>query len=774
MAFITKKILHQSLSISANAHNPESSSTYIKIFLTVLILIQSAVAVNAQRNQGSDTISVKRLLDLSFEDLMNVRVITPTQNLQNSRRAPATVMVVTMDQIKIRGYRNIAEILNDLPDFVIHNKSDPQFYNIVGARGILRQDYFVVLLDGVRISSPTNEALPFLENFPIYLAKQIEIVYGPGSALYGADAMAGVINIITQKPGDSGDMTASAMGGTQGYSNVTFLLNKKLENDFRILAGGQYSYDAQPDFSKIYKEEYDISSHHTGQFNTIYGPMSPQGSIKGKYESPIRTYNAYASIDKKGFALKILHQYVEVPTSTTFSPSNAVYNKDVFYGQSVTVGSATYSTDIGKLKSISTLVGSFFEVNPQSNYRNVYGRMERGYKYSNGSMMKMEERLSYSFSRKIDVIGGITYELFQSLPKTPELESPINRKGSVSGVLLNSASEDNPGGIEAKLFPLTYTNVGAYLQGQYFPIDQLSFTFGIRYDNNSRFGSTINPRIGAVFNPHKNTTVKVLYGTAFWAPSPIISFQSYGSFYTVDGGDTYQSAYWQLPNPNLKPITSQTVEVSINQKIGTDLSITLTAYTTHVDNLIQEVSDNGHTNLYNNKFLGWPVDYITVPYNLGSQKNHGGNLIISKTFSLGKLKLNTYSSASYTQGRLLTGEATDKKEVEQSMIVPWMFRLGVDGKVNAFHFSVRLIKAGDQRMTQFADPPNPEKRKTLNGYSLLNMSAGYTFDNRATFFINIQNALNRKYTNALPWESPELDGSLQDPIRVMAGIRASF
>ncbi|WP_165760260.1 TonB-dependent receptor plug domain-containing protein, partial [Niastella populi] len=75
-----------------------------------------------------------------------------------------------------------------LPDIKVNDKSDPETSASFIIRGIRRQDRFVILMDGIRISSPTNEALPLLENFPIYLAKQIEVVYGPGSALYGADA----------------------------------------------------------------------------------------------------------------------------------------------------------------------------------------------------------------------------------------------------------------------------------------------------------------------------------------------------------------------------------------------------------------------------------------------------------------------------------------------------------------------------------------------------------------------------------------------------------
>jgi outer membrane receptor protein involved in Fe transport len=322
-----------------------------------------------------------------------------------------------------------------------------------------------------------------------------------------------------------------------------------------------------------------------------------------------------------------------------------------------------------------------------------------------------------------------------------------------------------------------YNNVGTYLQGQYVPVEKLSFTLGVRYDHNSRFGSTVNPRIGAVFTPAEKTTIKALYGTAYWAPSPLVSFESYGSFYTLDAGKTYQAAYWHLPNPTLKPMTSQTAELSLNQKVGKNFSATLTGYFTQIDNMIANGPDNGNTNLYNNQFLGWEVGYIEVPFNHGSQKIKGGNLMVNSTFNVGKGKLNAYSSVSYVGGTSLEFVSWDQaKEVELALIAPWQFRLGLDGTYNNFHYSVRYQRVGEQTMGGFADPSNPNKRQRIPGYNLLNASVGYTWKNKATLFINVQNALDQRYRNPLLTDitdanAPIFNGSLQDPIRVFAGVR---
>ncbi len=750
-----------------------------KTFILTLLIFSVSIAL-AQEAKKSNTFKsdTVELLDMAFEDLMKIRVITPTQSLQNSGQAPASVLIVTRDQIKLRGYRNLAEILNDLPDFTVQHKADPQFYSLINIRGISRPDYFVILLDGVRISSPTNEPLPLLENFPIYLAKQIEVVYGPGSALYGADAMAGVINIITGEHTGNEKVSVATTGGTQGYHNIFGLFKKKFKDDTRISFGGQYSYDIQPNFSKVYKNEYSMSSQETKSFNTSYGLVAPKQPIDPSYDAPIKAYNAYVSLDKGGFSLKILHHHVQVPSSTTLTPNNAVYNKDVFYGQGITMASGSYSITAGKFKSASTLTASFYKVNPRSNFRNVFGGMEHGYKYSSGSTMKVEEQLTYSLSDKLNFIGGITYEIFQSIPKSPELQSPIEKNSEVRGVLLNSTSKNNPNGIEAEFFPLLYTNFGSYLQGQYYPSTNFSLTAGVRYDHNSRFGSTINPRIGAVATPFKKTTLKLLYGTAFWAPSPHISYQSYGAFYSLDDGITYQSDFWHLPNPDLKPMTSKTVEFSIHQRIRKTLSLTVTAYRTRIENLITNVPDNGYTNLYQNKFQGWDVGFIEVPFNLGAQENYGGNVMLNNTFSIRRGRFNIYSSISYLEGEMTEVAASGTRQVGQSLIAPWQFRAGLDGKLNAFHFSVRLLQSGQQRTSEFKDSFE-NKRTSIPGYSLVNLSAGFLLSDKVTFFTNVQNALNQRYSHPLISDASSTNPisfptSRQDPSRVMMGIRLAL
>lgn len=743
-----------------------------------LALLLIGLSVSATKNSfAQDNTSFDKM---SLEDLLNVKITTASKNLQKAGDAPATVMVITAKQIKTRRYRNLAEVLNDLPDVKVNDKSDLQVFNTFSIRGITRQDKFVILLDGVKISSPINDQLPILENFPIYLAKQIEVVFGPGSALYGADAMAGVINIITGKERDNDLLEAVVVGGTQGYIDQHLLWKKTLKNGLHLTAGGQYTYDRQPDFSKVYSREFNMQGQQTGTFNAAYGPMTPSKPVDAGYSAPVKTYNMYFSLDKDGFDFKLLRHYSQVPSSSTLTPENGVFNKDVFYGQTVTSVSAGYTDSIGSLKSVTSMQGSFSEVNPNSNFRNLYGRMEHGYKYGVGSMIKIDEQLTIALLKKLQVTGGVTYELFKAVPKSVELSLPQNRRGAVEGTLLNSAYQFNPDGIEAKFYTLAYNNVGSFLQAQYNPVRKLAITFGGRYDHNSRFGSTINPRFGLVYSHSSKTTIKALYGTAYWAPSPHVTYEQYGSFYSLDSGRTYASYYWHLPNPGLKPMTSETFELSLSQQVNRHLNFSVAGYYTHLHGLISNVSDNGNTNLYNNSFLGHPISYIEVPINAGTQTNYGGHVMVNSMFNIGNSRFNAWSSLSWVDGTVMEYTTPAKlSEVQISLIAPWTFRAGIDGSSGEFSYSVRLLQSGRQRVTGFENPGQPYSRQTLSGYTLVNASASYMFRDRINFFVRAQNLLDQRYKQVFAVDmdgsnSVTFKGSLQDPLRIMTGVSISF
>lgn len=166
-------------------------------FLNVLLFFAfflSPVWVTA-----AEDYDVSQLLGLSLEELMNISIVTASKREESIQSTPSTVTVVTQQQITDRHYINLIDLLQDLPGFDIQKATDETRYHNITFRGHLGNNKFLILQNGIRIDSPTGEIIPVADNFPLYNAKQIEILYGPAAALYGADAFGGVINIITKE-----------------------------------------------------------------------------------------------------------------------------------------------------------------------------------------------------------------------------------------------------------------------------------------------------------------------------------------------------------------------------------------------------------------------------------------------------------------------------------------------------------------------------------------------------------------------------------------------
>jgi outer membrane receptor for ferrienterochelin and colicins len=149
------------------------------------------------------------LLQLSLEQLMNVKVVTASGFPQTAAEAPSTITVITAEQIKERGYEQLEDALRDIPgiDMIHLNGYAPTliyFRGMYGAENLRA----LLMIDGIvenNLVGTNDFAGPA---YSLHNVDRIEIIWGPASALYGANAFGGVINIITKKGADINGFTA--------------------------------------------------------------------------------------------------------------------------------------------------------------------------------------------------------------------------------------------------------------------------------------------------------------------------------------------------------------------------------------------------------------------------------------------------------------------------------------------------------------------------------------------------------------------------------------
>jgi outer membrane receptor for ferrienterochelin and colicin len=727
--------------------------------LLAALLVTCSVHLSAQGAPG-----LKDLRTATLEDLLNVTVTTASRTAEGLAEAPARVQVVTAAQIQRRGYQSVADLLKDLSDFKVDLSGDQDYPTELTVGGMRGASRVVLLLDGIRISSPTNEPLPILANYPVHSARQIEIMYGPASALYGADAFSAVINIVSREVVEAPGLAFGTSVGQFGLFNQTASYGAQLGPNATLMLSGQFLYDRQPDLSKSYPSEFGgLAAQHSGTFNTIFGPMTPGGSVSPDYSIPLSAHSLQAILRTGGLRLMLFQNHSRVSSTPAYTPDNGVYNADAFNRNKLWVGAASYTRPIGRVTSTSTVTFSRHELDPESGYWNVYSNLKKSYKYAFGSMAKAEEQLSWKPRASITVTTGGTFEHFYSIPQGADLNAPI-RSRNEPGTILDTNITD-------EFIKLRYSNTGAFGQMHYSMRPGVSVTFGARTDYNTRYGATFNPRVGIVTQPASRTTVKLLYGSAYLAPSPYQENSHYGSFYSTDGGRTYASSYWHLGNPNLKPQQKKTVEVNVLQGLGRSFQLSGSAFYSRFTHTVKE-SDADQA--YAGSYLGWPVDYIDFPVNEGRATTYGGTVGLEFLRVLDSDRaVEAHTALTLADGRVW-GQNQGGASLPIGAMAPVQLRLGTDIDWHRWSVAPRLTLVGSQRLLATTTESGSVQRRTLDGYALvdINIRRQALFKNIAGF-VTIQNALDKRYRtiNARAYTNPEeLIGAPQNPRRIALGF----
>lgn len=203
------------------------------------------------------TLSADKLANLTFEDLANIKITSVSKKAERLADAPASVTVITNEDIRRSGATSLPEALRLAPNLQVA-RIDARNYAIT-ARGFNGpfENKLLVLIDGRTIYSPLFSGV-FWDAQDVMLEDidRIEVISGPGGTLWGANAVNGVINIITRSASDSQGGLVSAEAGNH-EKNGALRYGGKLENDFAYRVYGKYA-DADD------TETADGRSTHTG------------------------------------------------------------------------------------------------------------------------------------------------------------------------------------------------------------------------------------------------------------------------------------------------------------------------------------------------------------------------------------------------------------------------------------------------------------------------------------------------------------------------------
>jgi outer membrane receptor for ferrienterochelin and colicins len=513
--------------------------------LTIMLLLAGVTSVLAQ-TPSEARLSDPDLTELSLPDLMNVQVeevYGASKYLQKVTKAPSSVSIITSNEIRQYGYRTLAEILRSVRGvYVTYDRN----YTYIGDRGLMRPgDYnsrILLVVDGHRMNEPIYDSMYIGREFPIDvdLIDRVEVIRGPSSSIYGTSAFFAVINVITKRPSAVKGAEVSGMLSSFGTEDGRLTYGHKFKNGIDMLLSSSL-YGSAGQF--LFFPEFDSPATHAGiarncdyeqseqLFTKItYGDFTVLGAFGSRLKGiPTGSYGTVfndrrnRTIDNRGF--------LDVAYEHSFADGLDLTAR-VYYDQ--------YGYDGHYVYDESTTDTPFPVVNND---------------LIDAKWVGAEFKLTKKLANHKLTAGSELRDDFHAYQGNYDI-SPFT-------LYLDN---QHPGNVEA-----------AYVEDEYSIRSNLVLNVGARYDHYGTFGGTANPRLGLIYSPLPKTTLKLLYGTAFRAPS---DYELY--YYAAD----------QRSNPYLMPEHIRTTEVVFEQYVKKHIRLAASGYHYDIRDLISAQTMN--------------------------------------------------------------------------------------------------------------------------------------------------------------------------------------
>ncbi len=600
------------------------------------------------------------IFDLSLEELMELEVVSVSKKSEKISDAPQNVIVITSDEIYKRGYTDLEQIIHDLPGFDISRGYGTE-YSQIYQRGYRSNntDRTLFMIDGVEENDLWSGSAWIGRQFPLAQIERIEVIYGPSTTVYGANAFLGVINVITKDDDfyfnneKNFGLNLETSYGTWNtkYADLSVAGRYK---DISLTLSGRYYLSDEMDLSEYDDWDYDLSGYDLDYYKNILGTTNDNiaqiamdmdneiyyngdglNGIKPQYSNNTDNYYVYGKLKISNFTLGFetfrrrngyggwyRDDYELGPANGgIWTPKNsyiyAKYDKKITDKLSITSFSNFKQHGIdGESKEyyytgylngeigLSGLADSLGNLLPVEQRQIPYWWIAYYSTYS--VQLRNELRINYDFSEKISLFVGSEYrhshiqgDYIYSYEKNPEETAlPVNTLGGNH----------------------YYSNdIGVYSQITYKPKTNLSFVLGGRFDYNKirktgGYGDVFNPKAAIVFTP-SNLVFKLIYSEAF-----------------KDAG--YWTKYGTTPgrllnNPSLPPEKVRNFDAYIGYKPASFLYIDIsgfyalydgvvgTANVTYIDEQGNTVTTTQHQALGSMRIFGGQstVNFVLKNYN---------------------------------------------------------------------------------------------------------------------------------------------------------------
>lgn len=535
----------------------------------------AACAAHAADNGGS------ALKQLSIEELMGVKVhnvTTASKKMEKATDAPATVIVITSSDIKLRGYSTLKDVLRDLPGMETIESYFSEFGTQVPVRGIAGNNKIVVLVNGMRVNPPGGEAMPIRSDFSVRFAERIEVIYGPGSTLYGQDAISCVINVITKQAGAAIGGEVGAGAGRNDERDVWGGFGGFLDEEGKIRLNGfvQYHDGDLTRWDKEYKRWWKPYRDLAVQRNS--------GTIPDRQDFGL---NGFARLDVYDFAVQLWSRHSRRSSSETGYPP-AFVDEAIWEDESIVV-EARHTLELGDSVKLDSAVSyNHYEIDPSTRYVFPVPGLDdswflNDFKYGLGESWSVEETIRAELSPSLSLVAGGVASKFKVIPKStvPGGADPDGDIVEQGGTFNYTVPGDPTMRHINRVVEEDYETYAGYAELGWRIRDDLRAVGGARVTHDTRFDDNpFTPRAALIYDINDRWTVKYIYTRAYVAPAPYFGNATY------DNGQ-----FLATSNPDIGPEESETHEVNLAYN-RENVSLGMSAYYGEQEDIII-VSDAG-------------------------------------------------------------------------------------------------------------------------------------------------------------------------------------
>lgn len=575
-----------------------------KTLLIFLLTITYSIVLFGQNDTlilDTDALGIKDLTT-NENTFLTQKVVSASRSLQELKDLPFTIYVITKEEIHAKGYNTLADALKWIPGIRVSQPGSGLEGETFMMRGLQGNTYTKILVNDIPVKSYSTRGMPIGAQLPIRQAERIEVIFGPAAAVYGADASAGVINIVTKESERPLFTQAEISLGADEFSSLHVMFGGKLGKGKRILKysviGSNTSfqkrrifkdtsflfnpalYDSQGDYLNNANFSDDLNA--TPHLSRLVGLKLDFQDLHFSFLGTTRRDHASLGLNPSAVAYDNPNNFIEDNSTRYHLDWSPTWNKWgmklglnwLQFNRKSTSSNRYVENNLKNLFDHVIPLVSQDSMEVQQARTVVYNRYFSNDRYlsTHATEVNLEYLTFFTPIKEIELLFGGKINVGASDLVNFQRQPDFSRS-SLSGDFSYSL-------FEGTLFAQSYIN-----------LKKIKGIASLSYSKSNQYAALFTPRIALLFPVNKNLGIRAFYGTSFrppsifyyansfsvWLDEPILFFEGNSSSSALGRNRTFDE---------LQPEENTTIELGVRWSRWKNLSVDANFYYSKTDNIL--------------------------------------------------------------------------------------------------------------------------------------------------------------------------------------------